>query len=415
MESVIYIFILVLLYLFLFISIVKYKNSYVIALLFIYNIFYDWIFIHIIDGFGENIITSGLKLIYEVFLVYLFITLIVKKKRTTKISVGIKYIIVVLFYGIIISLLNGDGLSDILSGVRIFIEPIIAGYLFFANGYFSHLKIKKIYRFLSIVTIALFLMTLYQYYAYKTETDLWFYNYMSKYKKLDFGSNLYNYFRDDSIRASSFFVSPIDASLIYSFLFIFFFMYRKISHSSYVMFSICLLSVLLSKTRIGLVVIFIFLGISILRRHRVLSCLIPLLAITFTFITIIFGYTDEPSALGRIPQYLIFYNDFKPLGYGIGNENSLVVYDSYLLSVLYAFGICGIFLFYFFYKYYKFSVPLIDKSNLIFYVYVLLLSSIYIISFQFFAGNSSYKYLIIMFFIAYANIPLVKDRLITNK
>ena len=258
--------------------------------------------------------------------------------------------------------------------------------------------------------IPLLLFSYYQLNHYTNVSDLWFYDAFSKDSDLD--DYKFLYFRNDRVRAPSFFDGPINASLFFSYMFCLFWGQRKKIVNKIVVLTIPLIGVYLSNTRIGFAVICLYIVAYFFKKQSYKKlCLLPMSMIFITIASLIFGYYEEASALGRIVQYANFFNDFNLIGLGLSSSEILVKYDSFFISLFLGLGFVSLFFYNFFYTFLRRTYFCIQKrlyiSDITICLYLLTIISIYIIAFQFYAGYASYKIYVLFLFYAYNNVNSV--------
>ncbi|MPN45065.1 hypothetical protein SDC9_192632 [bioreactor metagenome] len=96
------------------------------------------------------------------------------------------------------------------------------------------------------------------------------------------------------------------------------------------------------------IVIYVFFKRGIKRTN--LLYIIPFIAIFFTFFLIAITGLSDLSSLSRLNQYTDFFQNFKLLGSGIGDYDSVFTFDSFYLCTLYSMGILGLLYFIFYFK-----------------------------------------------------------------
>lgn len=388
-------------------SVYQRRGTGTFCVLFLYYIFYDYLFITAGYVLSPFVITS-LKLIFEVILLYLLYRAVTY--GTTSNRIPIRFVIIPFVYASVISLIGGFSINGYLRGFRLFFEPLFACYLFSCTGYFKSIDVNVVNRLLTLVIVPLVIFSFYQYRHYLSVSDLWFYKAFSINADLD--EYPFLYFREGRVRAPSFFDGPINASLFYSYVFCFFYcqktsLFKKVSR-----LILPSIGIYLSNTRIGIVVIALFIVLYFFKNWRLrFLCTIPLLAIAFTILSLVFGYYEEASALGRIVQYANFFSDFNIVGLGLANEEALVKYDSFFISLFLAMGFVSFLFYYFFYLFARRVHYCIAKGQrldpITICTYLLTVLSIYIIAFQYYAGYASYKIYILFLFLSYNQINRV--------
>ena len=170
--------------------------------------------------------------------------------------------------------------------------------------------------------------------------------------------------------------------------------------------------ILLTNTRIGIVIFLLYIAYYTLRKRGLwVVVLIPISSVIITFGMMILGYYREPSALGRLVQYTNFFSNFSWIGRGISDNDSLVKYDSFFISLFNAIGLIIVPFFYFFYFHTKKLYHIVKKENvnLIILVCGLSIVSLYTVIFQFYAGYAAYRFYSVLFFIALAKLTEIQN------
>lgn len=385
----------------------KHYTLFVIS--YIYYVFlYDWLFISI-KIYNPSFLGVLLQMSQEIVFVLVLLLGIVRISSVGKFVLAQKDVFFVLciiipaLFSIIISLKNGDGVSNIITGVRLYFLPIIIPYVLYRMNILSHVKIRYIVHSLSFVAICCMLFGYIQVSNFHGSlSELWFYR-GSDIDAIEKAS--FNFIRDGELRATSFFVSSIMmTSLLAVICVICAFCQKNISRVLTVF--CCIYGVYLSRTRVGFLVIALIYGLYFLdsvlkkRGQRKLSILIivPLFIIAFTFLSIAMGYVTDLSAIGRSVQYLTFFENFQFAGIGIGSEHSLIKYDSFIISIILALGSFSVLYIWYFIDLVKQLYQLQCKFS--YSIFLLSLSFIYLFAFQFMAGSVTFRLFFILVFIA---------------
>ncbi|WP_123803432.1 hypothetical protein [Flavivirga aquatica] len=175
--------------------------------------------------------------------------------------------------------------------------------------------------------------------------SLWFYDFFGDDHLIP---RWFNMIRDNKLRATSIFVSPIIFAQFLGVLGSIFLAYyhRGIKKRKYLILIIVLIAlygVLLSQVRAGFVYFAItFLAIYVFKKFKqnyILLVLVPLTFVFITFFGLIFFKLGDSSSVGRLNQYVDLINNFKIFGYGLGARRAIVYYDSLIISTMMAFGV----------------------------------------------------------------------------
>ena len=413
MNSFICLLACVLLYFLIIRGIITHNNKIIIYSIITYDIFYDYIFIVMGEFFGSVIVTT-LKLLLEVIIIWVYLNIRYNRDKIHYPKNKFYILICCLVYGIVVSFFYNPSIGDILKGFRLFFEPWIIGYILYLNGTFSNISGVKIIRMLSVLQGVLLLFSVYQYLYVHNMEALWFYQQFSEMKQKLYQME-FLYFRNGVIRASSFLDGPLSASILYSYFACIFFTFLHKGRNRIYLFVNLLLSIagiLLTNTRIGIVIFLLYIAYYTLRKRGLwVVALLPISSVIITFGMLILGYYREPSALGRLVQYTNFFSNFSWIGRGISDNDSLVKYDSFFISLFNAIGLIIVPFFYFFYFHTKKLYHIVKKENvnLIILVCGLSIVSLYTVIFQFYAGYAAYRFYSVLFFIALAKLTEIQN------
>lgn len=403
-------------------SLMKRKASIFACVYIIYIWIYDWMFINMSYDVSP-IIVNILKLGNE-FLVFLaFLVMLVRKKKQNIAKSNDRtiwiFIILPLIYAVFISLINHISVGTIFQGIRLFFSPIIYTFLFYKAGLFKNVSISKIKITLIFILVVSLLYSIWQSFTFNGElSSVWFYDYFNKTMDLDDGA--FNFIRDDELRATSVFVSPIISSVFFaSTALSLFYMEDKSKVLKVIYIFIGILGVYFSRTRIGLIYIplFFILRFIINRVSFKYSILSIGIAILITLVSLIYGITDDLSALGRVIQYQEFINMYKLGGYGFEDEY-LIKFDSYIISLSLNIGILAFFVLYGIIKLSKENLLIRDELNnnqiqaFLMFSALNALCIIYEFAFQYIAGNYIYKLTFLFLFIGLSYKEKAKQEII---
>ena len=301
----------------------------------------------------------------------------------------------------------------------------------FFSGTFSFVLSNNINTNSKYFELGLILSTLlivfYGYFQYVTisiPNDFWYWDH---FIDLGFDPNFWDVFREGRPRISSFFTSSLDYSLYLLVTFSILLSFAHLNYQEkkflkfffYLTFLIVVFhSIYLSTVRSALIgsvgVLFLFLVYLACRNTKTLvffSILIFLGLSTSTFLYIILGFTDELSALGRIPQWINFLQLIKEhwiIGLGIANIGPKGEYwfDSFWINYFLSFGIVlGFVIVAIFIKLYFIVIKKLsfrsDKLVIIFYLPIYIITPIffYLFFFQSFTRTPAIYLFVILFYV----------------
>lgn len=403
-------------------SLIKKRTTIFACLYIIYIWIYDWMFINLSYDVSP-IIVNILKLGNELLVFLAFLTILISKKKQSIAKSSDRtiwiFIIFPMLYAILISLVNHVGIESIFQGIRLFFSPIIYAFIFYKAGLFKDTSVSQLKVVFVFILIASLLYSIWQDITYNGElSTVWFYDYFIKAKDLD--KVEFDFVRNGLLRTTSVFVSPIISSMFFASTALFlFYIEQKSNLLKIIYLFLGAWGVYLSRTRIGLIYIFLFfiLWIIINRVNFKYTILSIGVAIIITLISLIYGITDDLSALGRILQYQQFINIFRIFGYGFEDEY-LIKFDSYYISLFIYIGIFAIFILYGIIKLSK-GIFLESKGfNNRQIRFFLIFSSInslcmvYEYAFQYIAGNYIYKLTFLFLFIGLSYKESAKQKII---
>ncbi|WP_132051652.1 hypothetical protein [Pseudocnuella soli] len=252
--------------------------------------------------------------------------------------------------GIITGIVQKNEISQVFLGWRMYLLPFLWAFLLYKTSFFKHTKAVTIVRYLVFVPVLIVLVALYYNEVYRQDLRiLWFYNFIDEINPIE--SHAFDFIRDDKLRATGIFVSPLIYATYLSISLIILFFYLLFSRRSFLksfgLFSILLLLVYgqyLSRTRIGFIIFAVALIGSALAYFKPSTRFsvflsVPLILLLFTFLSLGLGFSEDPSALGRLLQYASVPEHFILFGVGFGSELTNVRFDSFYISVLLLFGV----------------------------------------------------------------------------
>lgn len=372
---------------------------------------YDWLFISL-SYFLPNNIVYILKTYQEVLLLVIVILHVVyifsvrycvvdKISKLFFICICIPFV-----YLFVLSIFFDNSVDMIIKGVKSFYLPIFFAFALYKRR-LLHIKFG-VWSYIVVLVVGFAFWQVYNFHG--SLSELWFYD---SYKNLDENPvdvGYYNFLKDGFLRATSFFVTPIDLS-VFSAVLVSFFLSKLLYRFSFLTCILLLVGVTgiyLSQTRMGWLIVAICSIIYILNRikgfldKRIIF--IPCIAIVMTFVTLLLGMTSDLSALGRIMQYVDFISDFIVYGTGIGDQKANFSYDSFFLCSFKMMGVLGILYFAF---YLKLVIEMINiynrKINADYkdvFIVAVSVALIYVFAFHHFAGSLvlTYIYLFIFYF-----------------
>lgn len=389
--------------------------------------FYDYIFINASYYLPQSFVALT-KPISEYFLLCLIIYGIFKiiRKKGFQLNVYTKRVISLLLVPSLIVLfsadiIHGNEVGDIIQGLRFFIIPIIIPWLMARYNLFDQVSYKNVGYTIVFLAVTSVVYGIYQKYTFNGNIEtLWFYDFFNKMDENPVEIGSFNFIRDDKIRVTSWYVSPIIYSLSLAIAFVYIIsklFLKRLTAASYLFYTLVsiffLFGIFESQTRIGLFVAMLSLMVLLLRRTFRFSIpywiylIAPLSAIVVTCLSLILGFTEDLSALGRLKQYASIMLYFYPSGNGFGAASVLSFFDSYYLSLMSLYGVFFVFplAFLFFCSKKLFICAGRMRSYTHYFIvatFIIALTFIYTFAFQFTAGSYIYKLFFFMVFFSFS-------------
>lgn len=393
---------------------------------FIYSLFsYDYVFINA-SYYLPSKIVAILKPYSEYLILYfLYYLYFVRKKRISIHERFDAYLIWLILLPTAIVLVADDllghrMLSETLLGMRLYLVPLILAYLLYKTEVIKDCDQLKIVNTIFTLSIASGIFGFFQKAYFRgTIKDLWFYRFFThdNYNPLNYWAA--NYIRNDSLRLTGYYVSPIHYSVAFCLpiliiLTLFANAYHRLSNH----IRLLLLSFLLfffwyqwySITRVGLIIDLIGMLIIVYAKLRKPGFfklfIIPVAFVALTFSSLLLKTTNDASALGRIDQYQTFLQHYTFFGLGFRHEMVHTYFDTYFMSVGLLYGVFSIFPLLFIYKLIKaaYEVVMANANNYFFEAVLFTsLGLLYVFCFQFMAGSTPYRLYFFLLFVILAN------------
>lgn len=409
--SLIFLIIYFVLFFFIGYTFIKKYNSYFIVSFLSFLSLYDWLLINLSYYLSPSILTI-LKSVQEILVMLIFIVFLCRiiQKHTVrhdKIDRIILGYVLLFVTGLAISFVSGNEISNIITGMRLYIIPILIPYFFYKYGMFNNINYNILDKFFKIFIILLITYSIVQIVTFDGDlSKLWFYKFYDKMKDNPIDKSSFNYIRNERLRATSIFVSSIQMSIISYMLAMYFIIRHRKDWLVWTILSI--IGIELSSTRIGYFLLLMSAGVYINERYlkkRSLFFVIPFAGITVTFLSLILNITNDESALGRLVQYSSFLGNFSILGRGLGDFFALVYYDSFYISIFIVFGVLGPLYILFFCKLLNIIIYSYNENKqMMRYSMYISLSALYMFAFQFIAGTFPFCYLFFILFLSFAEL-----------
>jgi len=291
----------------------------------------------------------SIKCWQEILTIFGFVRLLISKK---KLGWPVFFILSLAIHGLFVGIIQGTNFFEIFRGFRMYLLFICGLFLLFYSDYFKRINLRLIFTvFIGFTTFSA-LYSVWVDYLYMGDLKvLWFYNFVNQINPIE--SARFNYVRDGGLRACGLLISPLIQSLLLGFstliltLLTFKNPERRNPAWNFILLTIQIIGLILCRTRIGWFVVGggLVLAFAHLYCHRLSlyqSYLVPIVLVLMTLFILLFGYTTDPSALGRIPQYKLLFLNFNWVGLGFGHPSTLTVFDSMYISAGLTFGVLGL-------------------------------------------------------------------------
>jgi hypothetical protein len=388
--------------------------------------FYDFIFINL-SSYVSPAVLYATKSWQEYLTLFLLLILLISKSRFTALnkfdSWFLSFFLFLTVLSAAVGMANGISFMQVFLGWRMYMMPLLWSFLLYKTSIFRQIPSKVVVHFLAIVSVIVITVGIYQNMNFNGDLRrLWFYDFIDKLNPID--DHPFDFIRDDQLRVTGIFVSPLiyASFLSYSLLILTFYILLK-KHAlikkmiAFLLLAFILYGQILSRTRIGFIIFMVGLACSFLAYFKPLlkygwSVLIPLLFVITTLISLIAGITEDLSALGRLIQYASLPSNFVILGQGFGAEMTNVFFDSFYISIIVLFGMfvpIYIWLYLVLLKkmnqkavYVKYVEPGIYNRILYYASYGFFFSFIYTFGFHFSIGSATIQifYLMLFYFVS---------------
>ncbi|MFN8575918.1 MAG: hypothetical protein U0354_03600 [Candidatus Sericytochromatia bacterium] len=289
-------------------------------------------------------------------------------------NVSIKFLLIIVIlsiYGIIVGLGNKYNIFNVMVDNRDIMLPLYYFVLFLVMKF--EVKNYKLLNYFLLFFISIHSVeAIYSYFTFSGNVkELWFYeNAVSSTTGLQFDP--VNFVRNDKVRATGFFSSPLEYSLTLVF-FLYINLYYILADSKWLNKIFFVLNFIFISSAIyvsqvrtsfltffmgGLVFLFIYSNRVKLKYKSFIALFTPISYVILTFVYLSFNISDflkDPSSLGRITQYIeafeLLTSKFGGIGFGNVGPKGEYGFDSNVLVSLMAFGWLGGIIYNFIYLY----------------------------------------------------------------
>ncbi len=252
--------------------------------------------------------------------------------------------------GCVTGLINGNSIDQIIQGFRIYLLLPFSLFLLLETGNFRRTPIYSAALLLLVFCCFSVGYSIWLDSQFNGELCfLWFYDFVDKIHPIE--AARFNYIRNEGLRATGFFISPLIQSAILGFstlISLRFILNKKAPYWDrlpyFLICCILICGLYYCRTRIGWIILvgglLQWLGLQLFNRHRHYNpFLLPVSLIFLTFFWLLSGLSTDPSANGRIDQYAFCFKNLKFWGYGFGHIYTITLFDSLIISAILLFGI----------------------------------------------------------------------------
>jgi hypothetical protein len=318
------------------------KGMPAILALIVYLVVYDYAFLNLEAAVGRSLIAA--KTFSEVLLVTATLAVFVVQvrrrawRRLDFVVMGVLVLLTVT--GLLFA---GTDVVTALEDYRVLLAPLVLATLLSLSVPLRPLDARNLRRTLLAVGAVTIVIAAIQYAAFDGDLEgVWRHDFLLALKleqDPSYPTRLLQYqiVRDGALRASSVFVSAIDFSIFAASIgvlaFVGMVVRRRWTHGALV--ALAIVGVLVSQVRIGFIVLAMgaFLTLAFGTRSRLVraaALMTPIAAIAAIFAYIVLGGgLNDPSTLGRLPQYAFLAQEFTVTGSGFGSYRGR--FDSYFI------------------------------------------------------------------------------------
>jgi hypothetical protein len=389
----------------------------------IYILLYDYTFVLLKYEVPPSILFL-FKSWQEIIILFSIIRIVARRKRLESIDI---IVISLAILGTALGVFYGNKNFDVFKGLRLYMGSILAFLLLFRSGIFDKIDLKLVFNCIIFVCTISSIYSIYLDSKFLGDLRiLWFYDFVDSINPIEIAR--FNYIRDDKLRASGFFISPLIQSTLLGLVSLYLLVSclsgaeQKNLVFKCLLLAVNLYGIYLCRTRIGTFILAIGLilafGVVFYDKLKYFHSFgFTFFLIFVTFFSLLFGLTSDPSALGRIPQYLFLKENFQFFGFGFGHPSTLTVFDSMFVSAALALGVFSAFYFiipigicFNLDKIKGFLSKTNDDSKIRFAViYGFSFSILYMFAFQFTLGSASMHLFYFLSFAVILNLSKSRD------
>lgn len=408
------------------------KRNTAFLAVYLYSIFsYDFVFINASYHLPERVLTFTKPYQEYLFAYFLirYLAVLYRDKVINGIDRGILYLLVLPSLITLIAdiAINRHPVQSFM-GMRLYLLPVLLSYCLYRAGFLEKIRLKHV---IGIVLTLSILSGIYGHFQ-RLHFDgnvqsLWFHRFFNRYSTNPVDYGWANYLRNNRLRLTSIYVSPITMSLMMAIPVLFagtelLQRGRRLDWSRrgvlLAIFAFCLCYQWLTQTRIGLITDVIGACTILLFRVRrdtfFRTLLIPVGLVALTFVTLFMNFGDD-SALGRLDQYRLFFELYTLKGLGFSDPLVQTNFDAFFMSVALLYGCLAFFPLSLIgianYQLYKAAKSIPDSAFLV-AVYGFSLALLYGFTFQYIAGSATYKIYLLFIFIALSYVKPGKHRFV---
>ncbi|ATM74544.1 hypothetical protein CRN79_01205 [Serratia fonticola] len=334
-------------------------RSILIGVLVVYLFMYDYV------NYYLGVISGTEIIIYKLGVEFILLSALFKMFFSRKISrPSFKYLMIVsliVLISAIFGLVGGATAKSVYTDFRDIFSSIFLAILLVITSKNPEAELSVFIKVFFVMATINGVVAVHEYITYTGNYEsLWRYQSLldSKLRVNDSyntGQLIYQIVRDDNLRASGFLISALIASYVYGFFLVKIIcdiiilkkknnmMFNIFYFLLYLLFSYVTMvrtGVLMVVIAFVIILIFKLISSDKLRKISAIIFSLSLVSLLFLYLSSDFEFSKDASSQGRLLQYITFFNDFTPLGRGLGSYPG--AFDSYYIYTLLELGIGAI-------------------------------------------------------------------------
>ena len=337
------------------------RGMYAVLALLLYLLVYDYVFLHLEMLLDRSLVAA--KTFSEILLATSLLTVFVvqiRSRRWTRADFALVGVLaVVTVTGLTLARAE---LVATLEDYRVLAAPIVLAALLSLATRVQEADARRLRRLLLTAGAVIIVIGVVQFVTYDGDmASVWRHDFLLELKleqNPDYQTRMLQYqiVRNDRLRASSIFISAIQFSIFSALIGVYAFVAWLFLRSPHLLLLtlLALVGVAVSQVRVGFIVVALGVLLAMMlgypsRFVRYAAMVVPALAIATIFgYVVIGGGLNDPSSLGRIPQYEYLVREFSLFGSGFGSYkgrfDSFVIYSALTLGAGFALVVAALLL-----------------------------------------------------------------------